>query len=114
MKNALFAILLALPSMAFATNDDLIFTEGFKKGESVLDSFIGYYEMCFTGSPEAVTDKALQLMEDDIEKTEVFALWKPNANSIAIGYVDVKCLDDSSDATPDSCRAEWTVPRCSQ
>lgn len=95
-----------------ALTGDLLFSEGPKKGQSVLDSSIGYYQMCFTGNPYAVRSEALNLMNGDMEKNDAFVRVDAKNDTLIIGYVDTKCLDDSSEATPESCRALWSVSRC--
>lgn len=115
MKTLLLALTLTFslsPVPSFASSGELLFAEGPEKGQSVLASYIGYYEMCFTGNPYAVRNKALQLMESDIEKDSVFARVNAKKDELVLSYVDTKCLEDSLDATPGSCRVSWTVPRC--
>lgn len=112
MKNLIAALLLLSPLSAFASSGELLFAEGPEKGKSVLESYIGYYEMCFTGNAYAVRNKALALMEADIEKDSAFVRFDKKKDELLISYVDTKCLEDSLDATPGSCRTFWTTPRC--
>ncbi len=112
MKVLIALLFLVLPLSAMASSGDLYFSEGPEKGQNVLESSIGYYEMCFTGNPYAVRHKALKLMKEDIEKDESRIRVNRKKDLLVISYVDTKCLDDSLDATPDSCRAIWEVSRC--
>lgn len=105
------AVLLSLCSSAFASENDLIYSEGPHKGQSALAS-VGYYEMCFTGNAHAVRNKALDSMNQDIEKDGAFVRVDKKKNQLLISYVDTKCLDDSSDATAEGCRTWWSVPAC--
>ena len=100
------------PVTSMASSGELLFADGPQKGQSVLESYIGYYEMCFTGNPYAVRFKALEFMNADIEKSEPFARVDTKNDRLILVYVDTKCLDDSLDATPESCRSVWEVPRC--
>jgi hypothetical protein len=112
MKMLFVWLLLLSPASSMASSGDLLFAEGPEEGQSALNGSIGYYEMCFTGSPFAVRNKTLDLIDGDIEKDAAFVRVDTKSDSLIISYVDTKCLDDSLDATPESCRVLWTVPRC--
>lgn len=112
MKILIALIFLVLPITAMASSGDLYFSEGPMKGQNVLESSVGTYQMCFTGNAYAVRHKVLKLMKADIEKDQPAIRFDRISDSLIISYVDTKCLDDSLDATPDSCRAVWTASRC--
>lgn len=103
--------MMSLSLSALASENGLFYSEGPQKGESALD-YIGYYEMCYTGNPFAVRNKALDSLNGDIEKDASFVRVDKKTKELIISYVDTKCLDDSLDATPASCRTWWSVPVC--
>lgn len=94
-----------------ASENGLFYSEGPEKGQSALD-YIGYYEMCYTGNPFAVRNKTLDALNGDIEKESSFVRVDKKNKQLVISYVDTKCLDDSLDATPASCRVWWAAPVC--
>jgi hypothetical protein len=114
MKNAIALLAFVLMgSAAMASENDLLFREGPEKGTSALTgTMIGVYEMCFTGNAFAVRNKALAVMSEDIEKDAYFVRVDKKRNQLLISYVETKCLDDSTDATPEGCRTWFSVPAC--
>lgn len=82
------------------------------EGQSVLKHSIGSYQMCFRGNVDTVKILALNVIKKDLEKEKPEIQIDYYSDSLIISYVDTKCLDDSLDATPDSCRAVWTASRC--
>lgn len=113
MKNLIASLILFISAAASASSGNLVFTEGYEKGQvASSSSFIGIYGTCFVGNPYAVKAKMYSWLGEDIEKDKAFVKVDLKKNRLVFGYVSTKCMDDSSDATEAQCRDLIIIPAC--
>ena len=114
MKNYILIVLISVISFKSYSSDFILeYTEGNIAGQEVTHTgWLGYESACYNGNPWKARKALKDMAFDDIEKIGIYVWYNKETKDIEFSYVDTKCLDDSLDATYESCSAEVIIPKC--
>ncbi len=113
MKILLTMTIFLISLFTFAQDEGVYYTEGRSEGQMIESTgFLASYATCYKGNAWRVKASLVEMASGDIEMDNVKVWFNQQSSNIEFDFVSTKCMDDTLDATEESCFVEVEITKC--